>query len=91
MAPRQPPMASKETCNEGGAEKLDTWELHKPLRSKMEVWGSRGCHVVTRQIVTAVPELKHFQVGIAHLFGEASHPFIHTCMRTHMLSRSGRP
>jgi hypothetical protein len=30
----------------------------------------RGCHIITRDIYRAVPELAQFRVGIAHLFGE---------------------
>jgi secondary thiamine-phosphate synthase enzyme len=29
---------------------------------------SRGFHLVTQEIVTAVPELRSFKVGVAHLF-----------------------
>ena len=29
---------------------------------------SRGCHLVTREILAALPELSQFQVGILHVF-----------------------
>ncbi|KAL3685306.1 hypothetical protein R1sor_003328 [Riccia sorocarpa] len=29
---------------------------------------SRGCHIITRGIISAVPEIKEFDVGIAHIF-----------------------
>ncbi|MEY3032388.1 MAG: hypothetical protein RLZZ622_863, partial [Planctomycetota bacterium] len=28
----------------------------------------RGCHLVTREVVEAVPELGRFQVGLLHVF-----------------------
>ncbi|KAL2653474.1 hypothetical protein R1flu_021602 [Riccia fluitans] len=29
---------------------------------------SRGCHIITRGIISAVPEIKEFEIGIAHVF-----------------------
>ncbi|BBM99651.1 hypothetical protein MPTK1_1g22760 [Marchantia polymorpha subsp. ruderalis] len=29
---------------------------------------SRGCHIITRKIVNAIPEICEFEVGIAHIF-----------------------
>ncbi|OSX69360.1 hypothetical protein BU14_1591s0002 [Porphyra umbilicalis] len=29
---------------------------------------SRGCHLVTKEIVNAVPELRNYKVGLAHIF-----------------------
>eukprot|EP00640_Fibrocapsa_japonica_P006796 CAMPEP_0113937998 /NCGR_PEP_ID=MMETSP1339-20121228/4448_1 /TAXON_ID=94617 /ORGANISM="Fibrocapsa japonica" /LENGTH=166 /DNA_ID=CAMNT_0000940923 /DNA_START=152 /DNA_END=652 /DNA_ORIENTATION=- /assembly_acc=CAM_ASM_000762 len=29
---------------------------------------SRGCHLITREVVSQLPELRRFQVGTAHLF-----------------------
>ena len=28
----------------------------------------RGCHLVTREVVAALPELKQFQIGLLHVF-----------------------
>jgi len=39
--------------------------LQRNIRMKSK---KRGCHLVTREILSAVPEIKLFIVGIMHLF-----------------------